>query len=119
MTSQLSILDLIAEGQQKAHEGLARAVDHADRETPGWKERCWTLFLEWLDRMPAGFRFKVEDFRLYVEAQGKLEQPPSLRAFGLVSIRALKAGLIVSRGTVKVNNPKARRANVGLWEKIK
>lgn len=118
MTSQLSILDLIAEGQQKAQEGLQAAVSHADKVIPKWKVRCWELFLEWLDRKPVGFRFKVEDFRLYCEAQGKLELPPSNRAYGLVSVRASRAGLIVSVGTAKVNNPTAHRCNAGLWEKI-
>lgn len=118
MNQQLSILDLIAEGQQKAQEGLARAVDHADREVPGWKERCWTLFLEWLDRMPAGHRFLLEEFRLHIEAQGKLENPPSKRAYGFVSVKAAKAKLIFQCGTGRVTNPQAHRANSARWEKI-
>jgi hypothetical protein len=116
--TQTNILDLIAEGERLKQEGLDRAVDHADRDIPDWKVRCWSLFLEWLDSKPVGWRFKVEDFRLHVEAQGKIEAPPSKRAYGFISVKGVRAGLIVNKGTVKVNNPNAHRANAGLWEKI-
>jgi hypothetical protein len=116
--TQTNILDLIAEGERLKQEGLDRAVDHADRDIPDWKVRCWSLFLEWLDSKPVGFTFKVEQFRMHVEAQGKLEGPPSKRAYGLVAVKARNAGLIISMGTAKVNNPTAHRCNAGLWEKI-
>lgn len=114
---QLSLLDAIAEGERLRDEGLERAVTHADKVVPEWKDKCWSLFLEWLDRMPAGHRFLLEEFRLHCEAQGKIEQPPSNRAFGFLSVKAARAKLIFQCGTGKVNNPNAHRCNAGRWEK--
>lgn len=115
---QLSILDAIQEGQQRAESGLLKAVDHADRETPGWADKCWLLFLEWLQRKPKGYRFLVEEFRLHLEAQNKIEVPPTKRAYGFLSRKAARENLIFQCGTGKVVNPDAHRANAARWEKI-
>jgi hypothetical protein len=114
---QTNIMDLIAEGERLKEEGLQRALDHAERVVPEWKERCWSLFLEWLDRMPTGHRFLLEEFRLNVEAQNKIERPPSNRAYGFLSVKAAKAKLIFQCGTGKVLNPLAHKANAARWEK--
>lgn len=114
---QLSILDAI-ESQNRADEGLQKAVDHAGQVHPEWKERCWGLFRSWLLTKHAGFTFMTEDFRLWVELNNKIEQPPSLRAFGFLSIKALREGLIKHNGTARTTNPKAHRTPANVWRVV-
>lgn len=115
MSTQLSILDAIAEGELLAQEKMHAAVAAANRQHPEWKERCWKLFVEWVMNKPPGYHFMIEDFRLHVECQNKLEKPKSDRAFGFLSAKANREGLIEFAGIEKVKNPKAHRANASVW----
>jgi hypothetical protein len=115
MTTQLNILDAIAEGERLAAQKMQQAVYAADSANPGWQERCWKLFVEWIFRKPPGYHFMIEEFRLHVDAQKKLEKPNSDRAFGFLSRKGQKENLIQSAGTAQVKNPKAHRANANVW----
>lgn len=115
MSYQLSILDAIAEGERLAEEKLNQAVAAANHEHPGWKERCWKLFVEWVMNKPPGYHFLIEDFRLHLDIHKKLEKPKSDRAFGFLSKKARDLELIVHAGTAQVKNPKAHRANANMW----
>lgn len=117
MKQKTNIPEFNFSGDQLAEAGLSVAVENADRKEPGWSERVWELFKEWLSERPAGHRFLIEDFRFHLELKGLIEQPPSLRAYGILSVRGQKAGLIQSAGTVKVKNPKAHSANANVWFK--
>ena len=112
MSAQLSILDAIAEGERLAKEGINHA---ADKNGSGWKERCWNLFIEWIMNKPVGYHFMIEEFRLHVEAQKKLEKPNSNRAFGFLSVEARKKNLIESAGMAKVKNETAHRCYANIW----
>lgn len=118
MSTQLSILDAIAEGELLAQEKMHAAVAAANRQHPGWKERCWNLFKEWVMNKPPGYHFMIEDFRLHVEINKKLEMPKSNRAFGFLSVKGNKDGLIEFAGIEKVKNSKAHRANAAVWSVI-
>lgn len=104
-------------GEQLARAGLSLAVDHADKTEPGWSDRCWQLFKVWLSRKPRYFEFMIEDFRSYLNKYDLIENPPSLRAFGMISKRGLKSGFIEHAGICKVKNRKAHATPANLWRK--
>ncbi len=105
-------------GRELANIGLDLALETANAEHPEWKERCWRLFWHWLNQKKRPFRFLVEDFRQYVYQNDLLEKPRSERAFGFLSKRAVKEGLILYDGPAKVKNVKAHSANCSAWIKL-
>lgn len=116
MATQLSILDAIAEGELLAQEKMHAAVAAANRQHPGWKERCWKLFKEWVMSKPPGYHFMIEDFR--ESCKDKIETPKSNTAFGFLSVKANRDGLIQHAGTAKVKNKKAHRTPANVWSVI-
>lgn len=116
MYKQLDIFDLSA-GKSLAVTGMNMAVDTANTEHPGWSDRCWQLFVQWLNRKPRYFLFMVEDFRKYLYDYDLIERPKTDRAFGFLTGKAVRAGLIENCGTKKVSNKKAHATPAGLWMK--
>lgn len=113
MDKQLSI----TRGEKLARTGLELAVETANAEHTKWSDRCWKLFLVWLQHKPRYHEFMIEDFRAYVYQYDLLEKPQSDRAFGFISKRAVKQGLILSAGMRRVRNEKAHAAIARLWAK--
>lgn len=115
---QTNIMDLIAEGERLKQEGLERAVDHAERVVPEWKEIAWDFFQKWLTRIPSGLKFKMEDFRTWAECHD-MPSPPSKRAIGFIPLKAVKEGLIKKCGLTSVTlNPKAHGCFCSQWQKL-
>lgn len=117
MTIQGNMFD-IKEGRIRRDAGIDRAVSHADVIESGWKEMAWELFTVWIERMPVGFKFRIEEFRLWITAGKKLADPPSKRAFGFIAVKAVKSGLVKKAGHATVLNPDAHGCFCSLWEKI-
>lgn len=115
----MNLLDPI-QGEALATEGLARAVNKADRDHPDWSERCWNLFLRWLGKKPVGFHFMVEMFREDLVKHNMIEMPHSNRAFGFISRRATSVtyNLIESAGKAKTKSKTGHRCNAEVWKKI-
>lgn len=109
-------LDIFA-ARSSRDEGINKAKDSAERNEPGWNERAYEMFKEWLSGWPSGYKFTIEQFRQVAQIRG-LSDPPHARAFGSIAVRAKKEGLIKSNGTVKVKNPKSHMANAALWQKV-
>ncbi len=118
MLTQLSILDAIREGEALKQQGINTAVSHANAVGPDWSGRVWDIFIEWLANKPVGYQFMTEDFRLHCVAQQRIEQPPSLRAYGFIAPKAVREKLIQYHNTKKVLNPKAHQARASVWSKI-
>lgn len=116
--TQLSLLDAIREGEALKLQGMQTAVDHANAVAPNWSGRVWSLFVTWLSSKPTGYRFQTEDFRRYVEQSGRIEKPPSNRAYGFLGGKAAKEKLIVKVGYEPVINPKAHQAPCAVWQKL-
>ena len=117
MYSQLSIFDQAA-GQRLAEVGMQMAVDHAQQVRDKWKEDCWLLFFQWLNKKPRYFEFQVEDFREYLIEYDLLEVPPSNRAFAFLVGKATERGLIEYAGRdEKTRNKKAHGAKAAVWRK--
>lgn len=104
-------------GETLRDEGMKRAEDHAERVEPGWNDRAYEMFKEWLKGWPVGYRFLMEDFRQVAHING-LPEPPSKRVYGNIAVRAKKEDLITSNETRPVKNAKAHKANASLWQKL-
>ena len=95
--------------------GMQRAVKHADQVHDSWSTKAFDLFKSYL--VLTSSPFKVEDFREW--AKNLLPSPPSLRAFGAITVKAKKAGLIRHVGYAQVENIKAHKANCSLWQRAR
>jgi hypothetical protein len=104
-------------GEELAKAGLELAIETAEAEHPDWKSQVWQLFWQWLNRKPKYFEFMVEDFREYLLTYDLKLQPKSDRAFGFISKRALKEGLVMHGGLRKVRNKKAHATPANVWIK--
>jgi hypothetical protein len=71
----------------RASRGIERAGDHADRESPTWRERA-ALFI-WQYGIKADRRFLIEDAAAWAYSQG-LDSPPDGRAWG-AAVRLAKS----------------------------
>jgi hypothetical protein len=99
-------------GYEKQIQGIKKAIDHAEMVHQNWSIQAMNLLFQFCQkqRMP----FMTEEFRKFC-IEKELPEPPSLRSFGGIILRASKMGLITSIGTRKVINPKAHCANANLW----
>lgn len=93
---------------------MQQSERHANEVHEGWSEKAYGLFKSFLVLTTGPF--KVEDFREW--AKNLLPAPPSLRAFGSITVKAKKAGLIRHVGYAQVDNAKAHRANCSLWKRV-
>lgn len=100
-------------GEQLRDTGIQMAVDHAG---DNWKETTWNLFKEFLKDQKEPFL--IEEFRSFCAMKDNYQFPPSNRAYGFISVKAVKNGLIKQIGTKKVSNNKAHCANAALWVNI-
>jgi hypothetical protein len=104
-------------GQALKEEGMQQAIENADRQIGDWSLSAFNLFRFFLKDKQVGFQFMAEQAREFSESRG-LEIPPTRRAWGSIVARAKREGLIKHVGFSQVNNPKAHRTNVSVWEKI-
>lgn len=118
MSYQQTILNFDqAAGEHLAKVGMELAVETANAEHPKWSDRCWQLFFQWLNKKPRYYEFMIEDFRKYVDEYGLLKKPKSERAYGFLSGKALRRGLIEFSKTAKVKNRKAHATPANVWRK--
>jgi hypothetical protein len=94
--------------------GIKQAVKHADQAHESWSEKAYGHFVTFVSLQKG--TFKVEDFREF--SRDVLPDPPSLRAFGALPLRAARAGLIKKVGVEQVRNVKAHMAKAAVWEKV-
>lgn len=110
--------EMILTGKELAENGLRVAVNNANREFPNWSGRCYDLFKRWINKKPAGYRFMMEAFRNDCYEYKMIEKPNSLRAFGMVTKRAKKEGLIIQEGTGQCSSVKSHAANAAMLVKV-
>lgn len=94
MTAQMDLLSYI-EAQTLAEQGMTRAVDHADREQPGWSEQAFEALLAFA--VTTEGEFTAERARAACHELG-LAQPPDARAWGSVFNLASRRGHILKVG---------------------
>lgn len=110
-------LDFQFTGEQLARAGMELAKETADKEFPGWSERCWQLFFQWLNKKPQYFEFQTEDFRAYLKQYDLLEKPKTDRAYGFIAGKAQRRNLIEHAGFEKVSDPNCHSRPSNLWRK--
>lgn len=98
-------------GESLANSGMELAKESADRKEPGWSERVWEKFKEWLASKPVGFEFMMEDFRDHEKGDIKGQ------AFGFISKRARKEKLIEFSGLSRTKNPISHNRPANVWRK--
>jgi hypothetical protein len=112
MSSQPDLFD-IARGKQLRDAGIETAGAHADAVSENWRERAYLLFKVFAAR---NAEFMTEDVRAW--AKPLIEDPPDMRAWGGVAVRARKAGLIVRHGYAAQKDPKSHRAPGNVWRTV-
>ncbi len=98
--------------------GIKKALDHAESLHICWQAKALDfLYLYARDH----HRFSGEMVRL--EAKGTVPDSPSARAWGSILLTGARKGWIRQAcdrdgepKTVKVDNPRAHKANAALWE---
>ena len=76
----------------RGKRGMQRAADHADDTAPGWTDRAYAALESYVDGRLVTETFTIEQAR---EVAGLLvDEPPDGRAWGAVTQRAIRAGLI-------------------------
>ena len=95
-------------------EGISRAVDHAESDSPGWGELAFR-YIQLYAQQHRGERFIGRDIVLASKAYG-LIQPPTDKAWGGPMQKAAKRGVLRKVGTAPDPN---RHCNpVPLWEAV-
>lgn len=82
-----------AEAETKRDRGMARAVDHADREEPDWSLRAAHALHQYAQEH-RGEKFLTEDVRAWAEAKMLVTEPPTAKAWGAVVKEGAKLGVI-------------------------
>ena len=104
-------------GMQLRDAGIQRAEDNANIKhsylPSDWSEGAYRYLLTYC---AIHRKFMAEDVR--VSSADIIPEPPSLRAWGAVFVRAVKAGIIQRKGYQNVSNAKAHRTPATLWEVV-
>lgn len=79
------------------HEAAERATAHADSQSPGWGGHAYDALVSFLEGLAVGETFIAERWVREAMSHG-LGEPPTRRAFGAVTSRARRAGLIEPAG---------------------
>lgn len=77
--------------QDLANDGMARAVEHADAVEGDWSERAYQMLLDYALNH---FEFMTENVRVWAHERG-LPTPPDGRAWGAITVRAVRDKIII------------------------
>lgn len=76
--------------------GMQSSAEHADDVIPGWQDRAVTACISAIDRQTG--HFTMEHIRAVATWCLDLPQPPELRAWGSLTIRLIREGIIEKTG---------------------
>lgn len=117
MNQTSTIQGQLFSGDQLATAGMEIAKDHANSVSPGWSDRVWNQFKEWLKCSPENFEFMMEDYTDWLYKNEPLLIPNKGQAFGFLSVKAKNVGLIEFAGLSKTKNPISHGRPGYLWRK--
>lgn len=103
---------------REKEEGSNRAIAHAERVAPEWKNRCWELCKEWIALFNTGDNISFEKFKFWAVDEKNLPAPPHNSAFSHLPTRAVKAGLIQWNGVTRCQSKKSHAGKIFVWKKI-
>jgi hypothetical protein len=118
--SQLAIFDEVTTARNLRDEAIGRAIDHANVVEPKWAKRAWELFefycstLTAFSKSTSDEEFKTEHFVQYALGHG-LPKPPDNRAFGAITLKAVKSGLITRVRYEAKDDPKSHGQPISVW----
>lgn len=84
----------IAAGQAGREIGMTQAQTSAESRHSGWTEEAAEAIGWAASQRQAGEEFTIEQLRADIARVGQLPEPPGLRAWGPVAVRATKLGYI-------------------------
>jgi hypothetical protein len=93
--------------------GINNSVMHADLVNKNWSDDAYNFLLQYIN---SNKEFMAEELR--ASSKGIVPDPPSLRAWGSVIVRAVKSGLITRTEYRNVSNPKAHCTPASVWTKF-
>ena len=107
-------------GEQLRDFGMQLAIDHADQvhPSPQWSIQAYNVFVDYVKQLMPLQTFMTEDVRQWAFNNKRIPEPPSNRAWGSISIKVCKSGLIEKAGYASVSNAKAHCTPATLWRKI-
>lgn len=82
----------MADALKARDEGMASSANHAESDAPGWGERAYQA-IKWSGPLSLSDGFTMEEARNHVSWSG-LDQPEELRAWGSVTQRLIRDGVI-------------------------
>jgi len=100
-------------GNELRDKGIQKAEDHANEVIENWSGFAYNFLL---DQINNGKPFMVEDIR--DAAKGIIPDPPSLRAWGSIVVKAARNGEIKRIGYHKVRNARAHSTPASVWIKV-
>lgn len=103
----------------KRDAGITKAVNHADAVRTNWSLEAYKHFCAFAQRSKrrANRTFLTEEVRQYAERQG-LPPPPDGRAWGGVTVKLVREGLIRSCGYIPQQSPNCHGSPKNLWSAI-
>gem|GEM_PF-2595880 len=118
MTFQTKLIFNQQQGKDLAVIGMNLPKETAERKEPGWSDRAFYLFKEFL-LLKGDTPFRGEEFINYCYVNDcHAPEGTSQRVFAAIIIRAKKEGLIKHIGYTQTHDPKSHRANCSEWKKI-
>ena len=94
---------------EKRDRGMKQATNHAEEVSQGWKENARALFMQYARE--AQRPFLTEDVIEW--AEGRIEEPPTRKAWGSIARSLSIAGLIESCGTARART--SNHSHKVLW----
>lgn len=77
--------------------GMQSSAEHAEEVMPGWQDRALEELRGFANGYGSQCPFTMEEWRMSAEAFG-LPQPAELRAYGALTVRAIREGIIEKTG---------------------
>jgi hypothetical protein len=94
MEQQLDLIDPLTLARKRGHAGAQRAADKTERVVdPEWTEKAVEAIRKFAAHQ-GEMLFTMEICRRTIEVQGGLAAPTDLRAWGAVTLLAIRRGLI-------------------------
>lgn len=104
-----------ASTRELANEGMARAVEHADRAEPSWSTQALTIFWNYAAANP---EFMAEDVRTFAHKILDLPEPPDPRAWGAVVNNAVRRGIVVRDRYETIKIPPSHARPMPVWRSL-
>lgn len=103
-------------GEYLKLEGMSSSVDNANDNVPGWSNEAYECLIDFLKYIGKK-EFMAEDVRQFAVDNG-LPEPPSLRAWGAIMVRARKNKLITFVEWSPVSNSRAHCTPASIWRAL-